>query len=130
MLLVHDDRLRRQQLDRRREQPGGDRHEHVDLEAGQRVLEAHVAQGRELAVPALRDEQRLTFVERAGLRRRQVDPGHGRPRRAGTLADVDEVAHVDPLVDLVVRALAAPGDGHQADLVVAGQRVGLRDGRP
>ena len=131
VLLVHDDRLRRQQLDRRREQPGGDRRR-ARRRRGRAApaRRPDVAQRRELAVPALRDEQRLTFVERAGLRGdgRSTPGTDGRRRRA--LADVDEVAHVDPLVDLVVRPLAAAGDATtRRDLVVAGQRVGLGDGR-
>ena len=127
VLLVHDDGLGREQLDGRGQQPGGDRDEDVELEAGQHVLEPDVAQRGELAVPRVGDDERVARVQRPGLRRSQLDTGH---RRVLTLAHVDQVADLDPLVDPVVRPVAAAGDRQQGDGVVAGQRVGLGDRRP
>ena len=73
------------------------------------------------------DDERVARVQRPGLRRSQLDAGH---RRVLALAHVDQVADLDPLVDPVVRPLAAAGDRQQGDGVVAGQRVGLGDRRP
>ena len=89
VLLVHHDGLGRQQLDGGGEQAGRDRDEDVELDARQHVLEADVAQRRELAVPPLGHEERLALVQRARLRRRQLDAGHAtgpgpRARRRGS----------------------------------------------
>ena len=127
MLLVHHDGLGREQLDGRGQQPGSHRDDDVEREAGQHVLEADVAERGELPVPRIGDHERVPRVQRPGLGRGQLDPGH---RRVLTLAHVDQVADLDALVDPVVRPLAAAGDRQQGDGVVAGQRVGLGDGRP